>query len=202
MTKLQERFLLLRQLDTDSRDPSTWWKYEFSPKTVEELAHKYIHEELKKDSLSLERILASSSPSISDAYRLNEQEPVEFEPYTDMLRQYQTAVPLILYRGVSSVPFDKMIESATALADPEIQYYEKGFLSCSLLPEYASKISGIKQFKLFCMPGTNVIYMGHINDEEEPNKQCRYECVVQRGAQLQLIHEDSKYYYCIIKKTV
>lgn len=51
MTKLQERFLLLRQLDADSRDPSTWWKYEFSPKTVEELAHKYINEELKKDSL-------------------------------------------------------------------------------------------------------------------------------------------------------
>lgn len=198
MSKLQN-FL---KTQADGMNPDTWWKYECSNASVEATASKYINEEPTKELQPLARILASSSPTISDAYRFDNAFISNYEIYTDMVSNYRSKAPFILYRGASSVPFECMVNAANDLQETNVDFYEKGFLSCSLLPEYATKVNGRKQFKIFCMPGTNMIYLGHINDAEEPNQQCRYEVVVQRGAKLQLLREDSDYYYCLLRSTI
>jgi len=199
--QLELYFRGLSQIEEDAKDPTTWSKYSFTKDNVEEMAHKHINEEPDDSVSSLEYRLASSSPSISDAYRFNQEYCSEFDIFEKMLRNYITTAPIILFRGASSVPYEKMIEAAKELGDPNITFYEKGFLSCSLLPECASKFTRIKQFQIFCPPGNSLFYVGHLIDDEEPNG-IRYECIVQRGAKLQLIYEDQNYYYCLLKSTV
>lgn len=188
-----------RLIVRDAHTPSTWPIYECTHATVEEVAHRYINDELTPDHKSLEFRLASSVAEISDHYRFD-HDCSHYEQYTEILKKYRTMIPLILFRGVSSIPFERMVSSAKELGNPTIDFYEKGFMSCSLLPDLASTFHGIKQFMIFVRPLTNLMYVGRLTQEYQPN--CLQEVILQRGAKLELIREDENYYYCYLKETI
>lgn len=205
MNELKNRFHAYRQVENDKKNPDTWWMYECTtPKNAEEVAYKYINREPEKIPLSLEMNLALSTPSISDYYRFRHNDSTEsnYDKYAAMMEHYTTTIPLILYRGVSQIPFDCMCNAAKQLEDPSVQFWEKGFLNTSLLPDCANHVKGIKQMKIFVPPLTNVFFVGHLIDDYNPNQKCFYECIVQRGAKLTVVKEDDDYYYCFIKETI
>ena len=92
---------------------------------------------------------------------------------------------------------EKMIEAAKALGDEDVEFYEKGYLSCSLLKETAYDYP--VQLIIFVPPHSNVMYAGKCNIEEEP--ECRYECIIMRGAKLKIMVQKGNTYYCLLKST-
>lgn len=200
MTTALKNFLHKQaKIASAARNIQSWNEYEMSIENVETLAPKFINNEFPKGK-SLEYILASKSPSISDAYRFDYSYANTFDNFVEMMKSYQNKEPIILYRGASEIPFKHMLEASKEIDDPNIFFYEKGFLSCSLIPEKASKYDGIKQLKIFVPPYHNVLYVGHALDQEEATG-CRYEVIVQRGAKMELLTEDTNYYYCLLHTT-
>ena len=186
-----------RIYEKDAYTPENWWMYACSSTMQAEfVAHKYINQELEKDHSSLEWKLATSVAEISDHYRFHEQNCTIYDPYAEMLAGYQTRTPIILFRGVSPVPFETMVREAKELGNPSIDFIERGFMSCSLLPEYALKFHGQKQLQIFVPPLTNVLYTGHLADDYNPFS---YECIIQKDAHLEILRENDTYIYCLLK---
>lgn len=200
MRKLQLYLQQQKVYEADSRDVAKWPKYYLpnNEKIVEDTAHRIFNPELTKDQ-SLELTLASKSPTISDSYRFDCEGSHSFDMFQEMMYQYQITEPVILYRGVSEVPFRRMIESAEELNEKGVDFYEKGFMSCSLMAEKASPYP--VQLIIFCMPFQHMLYVGHALDEQEATG-CRYEVILQRGAKLQVILQIGDTYYCRLLGTL
>ena len=114
-----------------------------------------------------------------------------------MMQHYKTNAPIVLYRGVSEVPYEKMVKAAKQLGESGTDFYELGYMSCSLLQEKASPYK--VQLVIYCPPFSNIIYLGHCNDHEE--YECRYECIINRSARLQIVKQENNTYYCILRGT-
>ena len=197
MKKTTQYFSRYRLSEKDAYNPTSWWMYVVSRRQAEASAHRSINSEIPKNHDSLEWKLATSCAEISDHYRFNDPNRSIYDIYANMLANYQTFVPLILFRGASAIPYEQMVKSAQELGDPNIDLYEKGFMSCSLLPEYASSFTGYKQFVIFVRPLSNVMYVGHLADGYS---QFSYECIVQKGSQLKIVAESEQYIYCVLEK--
>ena len=200
MSMLQNIFKQLGVWEKEQADISYWNQYKATPENVELFAHKYLNMDPaarnKDGSLTSEKIICSSGSSISDRYRFNENAS-DLEFITDAIKKYQTSAPVILYRGVSDIPMEKMIEAAKDLDDDDVDFYEKGFMSCTLLKETAYDYP--VQLVIYVPPYFHVMYAGHLNDEEEPI--CRYECIIMRGAKLKIMTQKGNTYYCLLKST-
>lgn len=197
---LETYFKKIGEWEQEQKDLDNWKKHIASAETVEDFAHKILNNDPdtrdENGYLTLENILASSCVSISDTYRCGGSTD-HLKKIEDMMQQYKTNAPIILYRGVSDVPYEKMIKATTKLGESGTDFYELGYMSCSLLKEKSSPYK--VQLIIYCPPFSNIIYLGHCNDQEEP--ECRYECIINRGARLQIVKQENNTFYCILKST-
>lgn len=199
MKALQNYFRQFGIWEKEQTDISSWDPYKATPDNVEPFAHKYLNMDPaarnQDGSLTEEKKLCSCLSYISDIYRFN-GDASDLEYITEAVRKYKTSAPVILYRGVSDVPMEKMIEAAKDL-DDDVDFYERGFMSCTLLKETAYDYP--VQLVIYVPPYFHVMYAGHCNDEEEP--ECRYECIIMRGAKLKIMTQKGNTYYCLLKST-
>lgn len=200
MSALEEFFKQIGIWEAEQNDISKWQLYQADSFDVEEYAHRKLNKDpaarTDNGSLTAEKLLCSSCSSISDAYRFG-RDTSHLEHITEAMKKYKTSEPVILFRGVCDIPMEKMVEAAKELNEDGIAFYEKGYMSCSLLKEKASPYKF--QFIIYVPPFNHVMYAGHCNDEEEP--ECRYECVIMRGSKLKLLKQDKDTYYCILQST-
>lgn len=184
----------------DQGEISKWQMYQADSFDVEAFAHLKLNmDPVARDENgyeTAEKILCSKCSPISDNYRFG-RDTSDLEYITYALKKYTTSEPIILFRGVCDVPMEKMVEAAKKLGEDGIDFYEKGYMSCSLLKEKASPYK--YQFVIYVPPFNHVMYAGHCNDEEEP--ECRYECIIMRGSKLHLVKQEKDTYYCILEST-
>lgn len=202
MNKRLKAFIRQQKIyEMDSRDITQWSKYKLpdTESIVEYTALRILNPELTKKENALELTLAEKSPTISDVYRFDCNGALSFDRFSEMLSRYQNTEPVILYRGVSEIPYKKMIEAATELDDKDVDFYEKGFMSCSLLESKASPYS--VQLKIFCLPFEHMLYVGHALDDQEPHG-CRHEVILQRGARLKKLFQVENTFYCVLLGTI
>ncbi|MGN0408897.1 MAG: ADP-ribosyltransferase [Candidatus Fimousia sp.] len=201
MRKLSKYFKRLQRYHEEQNSISNWSKYMAPTETVEEYAHKMLNADPetrdKNGHLTLENILASSCSSISDIYRYNQQPSAQLQEIDNIMLKYKTKAPIVLFRGVSDIPFEKMVESAKKLHEPDTDFYERGYMSCSLLREKTLPYQ--VQLVIYCPAFSSIIYLGHCNDHEE--SECRYECIINRNAHLKVIKQEGNTYYCILNGT-
>ena len=200
MSALEDFFRQIGIWNAEQGEISKWQMYQADSFDVEEFAHKKMNmDPVARDESgheTAEKILCSKCSPISDNYRFG-RDTSDLEYITDALRKYKTSEPIILFRGVCDVPMEKMVEAAKELDEDGIDFYEKGYMSCSLLKEKASPYK--YQFVIYVPPFNHVMYAGHCNDEEEP--ECRYECIIMRGSKLKLLKQEKDTYYCILEST-
>lgn len=202
MSALQEYFKKLEKWENEKTEIDAWKQFQASLYNVEEFAQKKLNKEpVARDENgheTPEKILCSKCDSISDQYRFGSYtDHLEF--ISDAMRKYKTSEPIILFRGVSGIPMEKMVESAEKLNEEGIDFYEKGYMSCSLVPERAKPYK--VQLVIYIPPFSNVMYAGHCNDEGEPNNECQYECIIGTGAKLRIVQQIKDKYYCILEGT-
>lgn len=198
MNNLEKYFLQLKLWEQTQENIETWEQFTPTIENVEEFAHKTLNLDPdtrdKSGALTYENILASSCSSISDFYRYK-QSTEHLKNIEDMMQKYKTNAPIVLFRGVSDVPFEKMEQEAKELDEIDTDFYELGYMSCSLIKEKASPYK--TQLIIYCPPFSNIIYCGHCNDQEEP--ECRYECIISRGSKLKILKQENNTFYCILK---
>lgn len=200
MTATEEYFMHLNIWEKEQKYISRWTEFMATSESVEVFAHEKLNKDPQpctgdgKDTA--ERILCSKCSPISDDYRFN-HDTSHLEFITKAMRKYKTYVPIVLFRGVSDIPMEKMVEAAKELKEDGVDFYEKGYMSCSLLKEKSSPYKD--QLIIYVPPFNHVIYAGHCNDEEEP--ECRYECIIMRGSKLQILKQENNTYYCLLKST-
>lgn len=88
-----------------------------------------------------------------------------------------------------------MIENAKNKPDADL--IEKGILQTSLVKGHELSSNIYTQYlRIFVPTGTNVIYLGNINNEQH-----LYEVDIQYRAKLQIISADKKYINCLLRST-
>ena len=199
MTATEEYFMHLNIWEKEQKYISRWKEFMANSESVEEFAHEKLNmDPVARDEngqQTAEKILCSSCSQISDDYRFN-HDTSHLEFITEAMRKYKTYVPVVLFRGVCDIPMEKMIEAAKGLGEDDVDFYEKGYMSCSLLKEKASPYKD--QLIIYVPPFNHVMYAGHCNDEEP---ECRYECIIMRGAKLKILKQENHTYYCLLKST-
>lgn len=201
MSALENFFKQIGIWEAEQGDLSKWQQYQANSANVEEFAHEKLNIDPKardeKGCLTAEKLLCSSCSSISDAYRFG-RDTSHLEYITEVMKKYKTSAPIILFRGVSDVPMEAMQKAANKLDEEDVDFFEKGYMSCSLLKEEASPYK--TQLIIYVPPFNHVMYAGHCNDEEEPH--CRQECIIARGAKLKTLKQENNTYYCLLKSTI
>lgn len=151
--------------------------HDFVMKNLNEEPPKFINR-----VLSDEYIVVSSGETIGERLRSEQWVDDTILKIYNTLKKYSTKKDIVVYRGVSKLVFDKMLESAEG--DTTIDYKEKSFLHTSVVKGH--EINSYKNFRIKIPKGTNAFYAGNINSEES----IYYEVVVQKGARLRLISID------------
>ena len=167
---------------------------------IEENAIEYAHKILNPEptrknngTYSLEYCLAYSGESINERYR-NKKNLNEIDlQIPNMLNQYSTKTPIVVYRGVEPKTFREMIEAARHIKGVDLK--EKGFLATSLVKghERPTKI----RLRIYIPTDSHAVYMGDVNYEEKKY----YEVTIQHNAELKIISIDSEYINCLLLKT-
>ena len=163
-----------------------WDSLSSSKDEVRDFAKKYLNEEPLKyidGGLSDEYIVVSSGETIGERLRSEQWVNDTIHGIYNTLKKYSTKKDIVVYRGVSKLVFDKMIESAKG--DATIDFKEKAFLHTSVVKGY--EISDLyRKLRIKVPKGTSAFYAGNINNEES----IYYEVVVQKGARLKVISID------------
>lgn len=163
-----------------------WDSLSSSKDEVRDFAKKYLNEEPLKyidGGLSDEYIVVSSGETIGEHLRSEQWVNDTIHGIYNTLKKYSTKKDIVVYRGVSKLVFDKMIESAKG--DATIDFKEKAFLHTSVVKGY--EISDLyRKLRIKVPKGTSAFYAGNINNEES----IYYEVVVQKGARLKVISID------------
>lgn len=163
-----------------------WDSLSSSEGEVRDFAKKYLNEEPLKyidGGLSDEYIVVSSGETIGERLRSEQWVNDTIHGIYNTLKKYSTKKDIVVYRGVSKLVFDKMIESAKG--DATIDFKEKAFLHTSVVKGY--EISDLyRKLRIKVPKGTSAFYAGNINNEES----IYYEVVVQKGARLKVISID------------
>lgn len=163
-----------------------WDSLSSSKDEVRDFAKKYLNEEPLKyidGGLSDEYIVVSSGETIGEHLRSEQWVNDTIHDIYNTLKKYSTKKDIVVYRGVSKLVFDKMIESAKG--DATIDFKEKAFLHTSVVKGY--EISDLyRKLRIKVPKGTSAFYAGNINNEES----IYYEVVVQKGARLKVISID------------
>ena len=163
-----------------------WDSLSSSKDEVRDFAKKYLNEEPLKyidGGLSDEYIVVSSGETIGERLRSEQWVNDTIHGIYNTLKKYSTKKDIVVYRGVSKLVFDKMIESAKG--DATIDFKEKAFLHTSVVKGY--EISDLyRKLRIKVPKGTSAFYAGKTNNEES----IYYEVVVQKGARLKVISID------------
>ena len=163
-----------------------WDSLSSSKDEVRDFAKKCLNEEPLKyidGGLSDEYIVVSSGETIGERLRSEQWVNDTIHGIYNTLKKYSTKKDIVVYRGVSKLVFDKMIESAKG--DATIDFKEKAFLHTSVVKGY--EISDLyRKLRIKVPKGTSAFYAGNINNEES----IYYEVVVQKGARLKVISID------------
>ena len=169
---------------------SKWDKLSPNINDAIEFAHDYINKEpankIDQHHYSMEYYLAHYGANINDRYRKDKPDKEDVQ-VSEMIDKNLTKRDIVLYRGVCKEVFKCMQEKTSDMKN--IDLYEKGFLSCSLVKgkEESSSI----RLRIFVPAESKAIYLGSVNNEQE-----YYEVVIMRGAKLQIISKDCKYFNC------
>lgn len=161
---------------------------------VEEYAHKHINPEPEKwmSDYKIQYGLAEFGEIINKQYRSGNI-TVDNQKYHNLLKQYNTDIDLVLYRGIHKEIYKLMKQNARYMKDCDL--YEKGFMSTSLVKghEFNTNI----KLRIYVPANTNVIYHGNINNELD-----LYEVVIMCGAKLKIISIDKTYINCKLISTM
>lgn len=154
-----------------------------------EFAHKFINEEPKINGFTdTEYLLAMSGQSINDSLRSGSKQ--FFYLAEDIKNKYMLKNNIVVYRGVSSVPYKAMINNAKMIKG--VDYFERGFLNTSIVK--GKHIESEKQLRIFVPKGTTAFYVGNISNEEK----IYYEVIIQMCARLKIISMDDQFINCVI----
>ncbi|MFI3603494.1 ADP-ribosyltransferase [Vagococcus fluvialis] len=140
-----------------------------------------------------EYVVASSSMTINDRFRINDGNHYDFEHARYIEEKYCLKNDIVVYRGVSQGPYEKMIIAAKGVKG--IDFLEKGFLNTSIVKE--KQIAHDIQLRIYIPKGTPAYYVGNISGEEE----LYYEVIVQIGAKLKIVSMDNQYINCKLIQT-
>ena len=174
---------------------ASWDKLAPSENAAIEFAHTYLntdpHRFNTKQQYTMEFYLACKGDDINTRYRNNipTQEDLQV---AETLKEYKSQKDLVLYRGVCDEIFLLMKKNGKNHTDCDL--YEKGFMACSLVKGHEYRSS--KYLRIYIPKGTNVIYQGNINNEQNT-----YEVDIQYGAKLKIVSADNKYINCKLIET-
>ena len=172
-----------------------WDDMSVSQNEAVQFAHKYMNPEpspRRGQDSSPEYVLAHYGQLINWQLRKDEITD-DCRRVSEVISKCTTKIPIVAYRGVNDNVYQKMKEAAKGL--PGIDFYEKGFLCASLVKGFESK--GYINIRIYIPEGSNAIYLGNVNDEEE----VYYPIGIQCGARLKIISCDDKYVNCYLIKT-
>lgn len=178
---------------------NSWDSLSPSEEHAIEYAHKYINTEPPRYISNTQKytaayILARYGTYVNKNLRTN-REDQDVTYITKVLSQNSCKKDFVIYRGVYKETFKQMKNAAKKLT--HVDLYDKGFLQASLVKGKESTGRYI-QLRIFIPIGTNVIYLGNVNQEES----LYYEVDVQRGAKLKIISMDKEYLNCILLETI
>lgn len=169
---------------------------ELSPSEDEaiEFAKKNINEApVYNKPTDTEYVLASSSITINDRFRLNHSNNRDMKHARYIEWKYCLKNDIVVYRGVSQIPYEKMIKAAKGVKC--VDFLEKGFLNTSIVKGKQSDCD--IQLRVYIPKGTTAFYVGNISCEEK----IYYEVIVQIGARLKIVSMDNKYINCKLIET-
>lgn len=173
----------------DKLSPTKEEAIEFAHKNINEEPLKYIPNTLKATAFLT---LARGGETINERLR-NDYDDSDVPNVAKTISQIQCKKNLVLYRGITNETYQQMKDAAKEYEN--IDLYDKGFLQTSLVK--GQEIKREIRLRIFVPYGTNVIYLGNVNDEEERY----YEVDVQYGAKLKIVSMDKTYINCVLIST-
>ncbi|MDT1956953.1 hypothetical protein MX629_00775 [Carnobacterium divergens] len=157
-------------------------------------AHKNINAEPQINKCTdTEYVLATSAMTINDRFRSNHNNHLDDAIAKDIGEKYCLKNDIVVYRGVSSIPYEKMNEAAKRIRG--VDFLEKGFLNTSIVK--GKQIEADIQLRIYIPKGTVAFYVGNISYEEA----IYYEVIVQVGARLKIVSMDHNYINCKLIET-
>ena len=173
-----------------------WDKLAPAEENAIEYAHNVLNDEPVRETngiYSLEYCLAHSGETINKRYRDQKyMDEIDLQ-IPDMLNQYSTKAPIVVYRGVDDEIYQMMIDAARHSKGVDLK--EKAFLATSFVKGH--EINTKIKLRIYLPAGTHAVYMGDVNYEEKTN----YEVTVQYDAELKIISIDKEYINCLLLKT-
>lgn len=176
---------------------ASWDKLAPTQENAIEFAHEKINSEpikkLDNQHYSLEYCLAHSGETLNEHFRTDRIYKKDLS-IANMVATHTCKTDLVLYRGICEYVYEQMIENSKKINNKYIDFYEKGYMQCSLLQGH--ELNYKTKLRIYVPAGTHVIYLGNVNDE-----QCYYEVDIQHGAKLKIISIDHKYINCKLIET-
>lgn len=131
--------------------------------------------------------------TINDRFRINDSNDYDLKYVKYIEEKYCLKNDIVVYRGVSPIPYEKMIKSAKGVRG--VDFLEKGFLNTSIVK--GKQIDHDIQLRIYIPKGTTAFYVGNISCEEK----IYYEIIVQIGAKLKIVSMDNQYINCKLIQT-
>lgn len=184
--------------DIFTKTGAGWDQLAPSEEDAIEYAHNYINDEPERFIPGTKKgtsfyTLAKGGEIINRRLREDREDP-DVPRVTEDIFKIRCKKDLVLYRGITEDTFQQMKDAAHDYKNVDL--YDKGFLQTSLVK--GKEVNRHIKLRIFVPAGTNVIYLGNVNDEEETY----YEVAVQRGAKLRIISKDKVYINCLLLGTL